>query len=79
MLPRVNTVPSWPFERREGVEGSGMTLRGKADVERVTGLPNEALATEVISILRYKRHYFMTTGINSRHVNAEALASPVRA
>jgi bacterioferritin len=73
MLPRTNTIQSWPFVRREGVEGSAMTLRGKADVERVTGLLNEALATEIISILRYKRHYFMTTGFHSRHVKAKFL------
>jgi bacterioferritin len=73
MLTGTNTIQSWPFVRREGVEGRAMTLRGKADVERVTGLLNEALATEVISILRYKRHYFMTTGIHARHVKAKFL------
>ena len=34
---------------------------------------NEALATEIICILRYKRHYFMTAGIRSRHVKAKFL------
>lgn len=50
-----------------------MTLRGQADVERVTGLLNEALATEIMCILRYQRHYFRTAGIHSRHVKATFL------
>lgn len=73
MLPQMNTMPTWPFVRRDGVEASAMTLRAQADVERVTGLLNDALATEVITILRYKRHYFKTTGIHARHVKATFL------
>jgi bacterioferritin len=36
-------------------------------------LLNEALAAEIICILRYKRHYFMTAGIRARHVKAKFL------
>ena len=50
-----------------------MTLRCKANAETVIRLLNEALATEIICILRYKRHYFMTAGIRSRHVKAKFL------
>ena len=50
-----------------------MTLGCKANAETVIRLLNEALATEIISILRYKRHYFMTAGIRSRHVKAKFL------
>jgi bacterioferritin len=50
-----------------------MTLRCKANTETVIRLLNEALATEIICILRYKRHYFMTAGISSRHVKATFL------
>ncbi|MFZ3042660.1 MAG: ferritin-like domain-containing protein [Thiobacillus sp.] len=34
---------------------------------------NEALATELACILRYKRHYFMASGINSDEVAQEFL------
>jgi len=34
---------------------------------------NEALATEIVCYLRYKRHYFMAEGINSQPVAAEFL------
>jgi len=50
-----------------------MTLRCKANAETVIRLLNEALATEIICIFRYKRHYFMTAGIRSRHVKAKFL------
>ena len=50
-----------------------MTLGCKANAETVIRLLNEALATEIICILRYKRHYFMTAGIRSRHVKAKFL------
>ncbi len=45
----------------------------KANRKTVIRLLNEALATEVICILRYKRHYFMTAGISARHVKARFL------
>lgn len=48
-----------------------MTSGYKANAETVIRLLNDALATEIICILRYKRHYFMTAGINSRHVKAK--------
>src|SRR5206468_9224821 len=34
---------------------------------------NEALATEIVCVLRYKRHYFMASGINAESVAAEFL------
>jgi bacterioferritin len=34
---------------------------------------NAALATEIVCVLRYKRHFFMATGINAQSVAAEFL------
>jgi bacterioferritin len=34
---------------------------------------NEALATELVCVLRYKRHYFTATGLNAAPVAAEFL------
>src|SRR5262249_6914429 len=39
----------------------------------VLRLLNEALATEIVCTLRYKRHYFMAQGINSESVRQEFL------
>ncbi|MDE1183867.1 ferritin-like domain-containing protein [Paraburkholderia sp.] len=42
-----------------------------ADRETVIKLLNAALATEIVCVLRYKRHYFMAKGIHSEAVAAE--------
>jgi len=44
-----------------------------ADRERVIAVLNEVLATELVCVLRYKRHYYMAHGINSGPVAAEFL------
>ena len=50
-----------------------MTAGCTANAETVVRLLNEALATEVICILRYKRHYFMTAGVSGWRVKAKFL------
>ena len=45
----------------------------KADRQTVIRLLNEALATEIVCVLRYKYHYFMASGIHSQGVAAEFL------
>lgn len=50
-----------------------MTMGYKTNAETVIRLLNEALAAEIICILRYKRHYFRTAEIRSRHVKAKFL------
>ena len=50
-----------------------MTDSYGADRERVIAVLNEALATELVCVLRYKRHYYMAEGINSASVAAEFL------
>ncbi|MDP1768141.1 MAG: ferritin-like domain-containing protein [Nitrospirota bacterium] len=58
---------------RQGIEDGAMTAGYKAKAETVIKLLNEALATEIVCVLRYKRHYFMASGINSLSVKAEFL------
>ncbi len=50
-----------------------MTEGYKADRDTVVKILNEALATEIVCVLRYKRHYFMATGIYAEGVAAEFL------
>jgi bacterioferritin len=59
--------------KRKWTEGGVMTTGCKANAETVVRLLNEALAAEVICILRYQRHYFMTAGVSARHVKAKFL------
>ncbi len=54
---------------RQHIQEGAVTAGYGADRERVISILNEALATEIVCILRYKRHYFMATGI---HANAVA-------
>ena len=56
---------------RRHIEKGAITEGYKADRETVVKLLNEALATEIICVLRYKRHFFMATGINAQSVAQE--------
>ncbi|MBK8817283.1 MAG: bacterioferritin [Methylococcaceae bacterium] len=59
---------------RKNIEHGAVTKGYGADRKEVVRLLNEALATELVCVLRYKRHYFMAKGINSDSVKAEFLA-----
>lgn len=56
---------------RQHVENGPVTAGYKADLSTVVKLLNEALATEIVCVLRYKRHQFMAKGINSEPVAQE--------
>jgi bacterioferritin len=58
---------------RQHIEQGAVTPGYRADRTTVLKLLNEALATEIVCILRYKRHYFMASGINAQSVAAEFL------
>jgi len=58
---------------RRHLEDGAVTEDYKAKVPVVLRLLNEALATEIVCTLRYKRHYFMAQGINSESVRQEFL------
>src|SRR5690349_23170234 len=58
---------------RQDIEAGAVTPSYNADREEVIRLLNEALATELVCYLRYKRHYFVADGIQSEPVAAEFL------
>ncbi|WP_432093973.1 ferritin-like domain-containing protein [Streptomyces sp. bgisy100] len=58
--------------RREIDKGPVTDAYG-ADLNRVILVLNEALATEIVCTLRYKRHYYTATGLYSEPVAAEFL------
>ena len=58
---------------RKHIEQGAITPGYKADRDAVVKMLNEALATEIICVLRYKRHYYMASGINAQSVAAEFL------
>jgi len=58
---------------RAKIEEGPITDSYGADRERVIEVLNEALATEIVCVLRYKRHYYMAQGINAGPVADEFL------
>ena len=58
---------------RKHIENGAVTEGYKADRDTVIRLLQEALATEIVCVLRYKRHYFMAQGIHAQAVAAEFL------
>ncbi|MEP7269941.1 MAG: ferritin-like domain-containing protein [Acidobacteriota bacterium] len=62
---------------REHIERGPVTDGYKADPVRVIAVLNEALATEIVCVLRYKRHYYMASGISADPVANEFLQHSV--
>jgi bacterioferritin len=54
------------------MEAGAVTEGYKGDRPQVVALLNDVLATEIVCVLRYKRHFFMARGINAP-VKAEFL------
>lgn len=47
------------------MEDGPVTQSYKGDVTRTIEILNEALATEIVCVLRYMHHYFMATGVHA--------------
>jgi bacterioferritin len=78
--PSARPSPARPFlsdiqelrERaRRHIQAGAVTENYRADRPTVIRLLNEALATEIVCVLRYKRHYYMASGIHSQAVAEE--------
>lgn len=71
--PFLTDIETLRKRAREHIEQGAVTEGYRADRETVLKLLNEALATELVCVLRYKRHYYMATGIHAQSVAAEFL------
>ena len=58
---------------RKNMDKGAITDGYKADVQQVLKVLNDVLATELVCVLRYKRHFYMAQGIASDSVKAEFL------
>jgi len=74
------TQPKQPFlsdiqeirkRARQHMEKGAVTDGYKCDLQTVLRVLNEALATELVCVLRYKRHQFMAHGLNATAVADE--------
>ncbi len=71
--PFLSDIKTLRERARKHLENGAVTAGYRADRDTVLKLLNEALATELVCILRYKRHYFMASGINADAVAQEFL------
>jgi bacterioferritin len=67
----VSDLEAIRLRARQHIENGAVTESYKADRETVIRVLNEALATELVCVLRYKRHYYMASGIHAQAVAEE--------
>ena len=72
-VPAIN-IGTLRQQARKNIEQGAVTPGYTADRPVVLKMLNEALATEIVCVLRYRRHYFMARGIQSQAVASEFLA-----
>ena len=75
-MDRLNTLTDVATLRRRArqhLDGGAVTSGYRADRKAVLRLLDAALATEIVCVLRYRRHHFMAQGMNADPVAAEFL------
>jgi bacterioferritin len=72
-VQQLSDVATLRARARQNVEDGAVTEGYSADRETVLRLLNESLATELVCVLRYKRHYFMASGLKASVAAAEFL------
>ena len=66
-------VPTLRKRARQHLDDGSVTAGYSADRAMVLKLLNDSLATELVCVLRYRRHHFMARGIHSQSVAQEFL------
>jgi len=69
--PFLTDIKTLRARARNDLNKGAVTPGYTANREAVVKLLNDALATEIICVLRYKRHFFMASGIAADSVAAE--------
>ena len=71
--PFLTDVKTLRERARKHIEEGAVTDGYGADRKTVLKVLNEALATELVCVLRYKRHYYMAEGLNAQAAQNEFL------
>lgn len=71
--PFLTDIKTLRERARQHIENGAVTEGYTGDRETAVKLLNEALATEIVCVLRYKRHHYMASGIHAESVAAEFL------
>jgi bacterioferritin len=67
----LSDIKSLRKRARQHIDEGAVTADYGADRDTVLKLLNEALATELVCVLRYRRHHFMAKGIHAEPIAAE--------
>jgi bacterioferritin len=73
VLNDTSNIASIRQKARTDIESGAVTPSYTLDPKEVIKRLNEALATELVCVLRYRRHYFMANGIDSEPIAKEFL------
>lgn len=73
LSPLISDVATLRARARVHIENGAVTEGYAADRDVVVTLLNEALATELVCVLRYRRHHFAARGMHADHIAAEFL------
>jgi bacterioferritin len=71
--PFLSDVATLRQRARQHIEAGAVTPSYQLNTDDVVKVLNDALATEIVCVLRYKRHYFVAKGIHSESVRTEFL------
>lgn len=71
--PLLSDVETLRRQARSQIEDGAVTASYPDDKEMIVRLLNEALATELVCVLRYRRHYYVARGVRAKTVAVEFL------
>jgi bacterioferritin len=75
--PFLTDIQELRARARRHIEHGAVTEGYRPDRDTVVRILNEALATEIVCVLRYRRHHFMAAGIHAKAVADEFLEHAV--
>ena len=63
---------------RQKIEEGAVTAAYHGEVKKTIDILNDALATEIVCVLRYMHHYFMATGVHAMRYakNSKSMPTP---
>src|SRR5271170_1789306 len=73
LLSFLSDIKAIRARARKHIADGAVTPGYAAELKTVLRILNEALATEIVCVLRYRRHHFMANGINAEPIAAEFL------
>jgi bacterioferritin len=70
-MPALTPTSELRERARQRVMEGAITANYELDPQQVIGMLQQALATELVCVLRYRRHYYVAKGIKARFAAAE--------